>query len=177
MGKFLMEGVVYVIDKSDIATLIHFNFWASDRILATCEHISSDEFTRDLAPDPGWGSLRGLLVHTLDTEYGWRSVLQSQHADEILQATDFPDVTALKARWDSERLAWLDYVDGLNAERLAQGYGPDPRTGPKVWQTIVHVVIHGVQHRSEAAAILTGYGWSPGDLDFDVFLKAKPEYR
>lgn len=41
----------------------------------------------------------------------------------------------------------------------------------------MHVVIHGVQHRSEAAAILTDYGWSPGDLDFDVFLKAKPEYR
>lgn len=164
------------MDKRDIATLIQFNFWANDRILATCDHISSDEFTRALTPDPGWSSVRGLLVHTLDTEYGWRSILQSQNADDILQATGFADVAALKARWDLERLAWREYVVGLSDERLSEGYGPEARTGPKVWQTIMHVVIHGIQHRSEAAAILTGYGWSPGELDFDVFLKANPEH-
>lgn len=165
------------MDKNAIATLIHFNFWANDHILAACEHISVDEFTRDLVPDPGWGSLRGLLVHILDTEYGWRSILQSQNADNILKATDFADVAALKASWDSERFAWLAYVAGLNAESLGKGYGPDPQNRPKVWQTIMHVVTHGIQHRSEAAAILTGYGWSPGELDFDLFLRAKPEHQ
>lgn len=165
------------MDRSDLATLIHFNFWANDRILAACEQISSDVFTHELAPDPGWGSLRGVLVHTLDTEYGWRSILQSQNADDILNATDFADVAALKTRWEIERSAWLEYVDGLSRESLDQGYGPDPRNGPKVWQTILHVVLHSIQHRSEAAAILTGYGRSPGELDFDVFLQEKPEHR
>lgn len=165
------------MDKLAVATLVHFNFWANNRILATCAHISADEFTRALVPDPGWGSLRGLLVHTLDTEYGWRSMLQSHNADDILQATDFADVAALKTRWDSERLAWLAYMGELKPESLSEGYGPDPRNGPKVWQTIMHVVVHSVQHRSEAAAILTGYGWSPGELDLDVFLKANPEHQ
>ena len=39
-----------------------------------------------------------------------------------------------------------------------------------LWHCLFHVVNHGTQHRSEAAAILTGYGYSPGELDFTAFL-------
>ena len=158
------------MNKNDISTLIHFNFWANDRLLATCGHLTLDEFTRAVVPDPGWGSLRGILVHALDTEYGWRSVLQAQAANTILNASDFTDVAALRARWDVEKTAWLNYVASLNDEHLKQGYGDNPQNGPKVWQTIMHVIFHGIQHRSEAAFILTGYGYSPGELDFDRFL-------
>ena len=163
------------VNKSDIATLIHFNFWANDRILAACERISTDEFTRLYAPDPGWGSLRGILVHTLDTECGWRSVLQAVEEDQILEASDFADVAALKTRWNIECAAWLDFVDRLSDESINLRYGDNPHNGPTVWQTILHVVTHGIQHRGEAAVILTGYGQSPGELDFDLFLKEKPE--
>ena len=39
-----------------------------------------------------------------------------------------------------------------------------------LWHCLYHVVNHGTQHRSEAAALLTDYGSSPGDLDFTLFL-------
>lgn len=164
------------MNKSDLATFIHFNFWANERILGACEQISTDEFTRPVTPDPGWGSLRGILVHTLDTEYGWRSVLQALDAGDILEESEFADVAALKPRWGMERAAWFDYAARLNDENINLGYGHDPQPGPKVWQTIYHVVTHGIQHRSEAAAILTGYGASPGELDFDLFLKENPVF-
>jgi uncharacterized damage-inducible protein DinB len=163
------------MNKRDIVTLIQFNFWANDRILAACAQLSVDQFTRQVTPDPGWGSLRGILVHTLDADYGWRSILQGQDEEGVLEAADFADVAVLKTRWKIERAAWLDYATGISEERVNQRYGNNPQQGPKVWQTILHVVTHGIQHRSEAAAILTGYGYSPGELDFDLFLHEQPE--
>jgi len=38
-----------------------------------------------------------------------------------------------------------------------------------VWHILLEVIIHATQHRSEAAALLTSYGQSPGDLDFLPF--------
>lgn len=160
------------MNKQDITTMIEFNLWANGRLLAACEALTPAEFTAEVTPDPGWGSLRGILVHTLDTEYGWRSALQAQD-DIILNASDFPDIATLKARWDLERDAWLSYMNELTDDVLNQGYGQDPTSGPKVWQTIMHVVLHSMQHRSEAAAFLTGLGYSPGELDLAVFMQTQ----
>jgi uncharacterized damage-inducible protein DinB len=39
-----------------------------------------------------------------------------------------------------------------------------------LWRCLYHLANHGTQHRSEAAALLTKFDHSPGDLDFNVFL-------
>jgi uncharacterized damage-inducible protein DinB len=43
-----------------------------------------------------------------------------------------------------------------------------------LWHCLVHVVNHGTQHRNEAAAILTSFDCSPGELDFTRFLNQSP---
>lgn len=163
------------MEKGDIQTLVQFNFWADDRIMATCEQIPFEKLKQPISPDPGWSNLLGILVHILDAEYGWRSVLQSRSADEILQPDDFSDLATLRSRWEAERATWLTYVSSLSDVDLDQTYGADPQNRLKVWQTIIHVITHGIQHRAEAAAILTGLGQSPGEFDFDVFLGENPE--
>lgn len=155
------------MNKDSISALIRFNYWANGRILAACESLTSDQLTRAVIPNPGWGSLRGILVHALDTEYGWRTSLQSLD-DTIIKEDAFPDVASVKERWEIERTAWFDFVDSLNDEDLMQRYGHEQRI---VWQTIMHVVAHSIQHRSEAAFILTGYGHSPGEVDFGIFMQ------
>ncbi len=163
------------MQSAEILTLLQHNFWATARILAQCESLTAEEFTRPVQPDPGWRDLRTILVHALDAEFGWRCILQALPGDELLQPEDFADAAALQARWAQERDAWLAYAAGLDETQLSQGYGTEPHSGLKVWQTILHVLLHSQQHRSEAAAILTGLDRSPGDLDLDVFLKENPE--
>ena len=162
------------MNQKDVSLFLCFNYWANDRILAACEGLTPEEFTAALSPDPGWGSLRGILVHALDTEYGWRTTLEDVE-DILLEETDFPDVAVLRARWEIEKAAWFEYESSLNEESLNRGYGGDPQAGPRVWEIIMHVMMHSVQHRAEAAAILTGYGHSPGELDFYMFLKEHSE--
>lgn len=163
------------MEKRDIETLVQFNFWADAIILETCKQLPFEKLKQPITPDPGWGNLLGILVHILDAEYGWRSVLQSQSSDEILQPDNFANLAALRSRWEAERSAWVTYVSSLSAESLDQNFGADPENQLSFWQTLLHVVTHGVHHRGEVAAILTGFGQSPGELDFDVFLWENPE--
>ena len=160
------------MNKFDISALIAYNFWADERIFEACERITTAEFTQKILPNPGWDSLQGILVHLVDAEFGWRLNLEAQDASEILESDDFTTVSELKNRWDAERAAWLAYMAGLSDDVLHSR----SNNTLKIWQVIVHVVNHGTQHRSEAAAILTGYDQSPGELDFDIFLSEHPEY-
>lgn len=155
---------------SDIVTLVSYTFWADLRVLSACEKVSPEDFVRAASPDPGWHSLRGTLVHALDTAYGWRTALQSIEDTGVIDERQFADAVSLKQRWEEERNAWMAYVteltdDELNAIWWAQGDSKRTR-----WQTILHVVNDLTHHRSEAAAMLTGYGQSPGELDFDQYI-------
>jgi uncharacterized damage-inducible protein DinB len=42
-----------------------------------------------------------------------------------------------------------------------------------LWHAMAHVVNHGTQHRSEAAAMLTEMDSSPGDVDMILFLRER----
>ncbi|MGZ6317473.1 MAG: hypothetical protein ACXWNQ_09455, partial [Anaerolineales bacterium] len=70
--------------------------------------------------------------------------------------------------------ALLSFVSGLTDDRLyrsfhyisTEGY-PHERV---LWEAMAHLVNHGTQHKTEAAAILTSMGHSPGDIDLIVYL-------
>ena len=143
------------VNKNELLTLARYDFWANGRLLATAQSLTMNQLTEPLDPDPGWGTLRGILVHMLDTEFGWRATVQAQDADTILQEEDFPDIASLQAQWIKEEAAWLAFINGLTSEQLSQPYG-DPPSGMVVWQTIMHVLLHSMQHRSEVAFNLTG---------------------
>lgn len=161
----------------DMLTLYDYHCWATHQMLATSLHVSPEQWVG--ATDHGFGSLRGTLVHLVDAECAWRMLLQHQTPAffRVLQEAAFPTVDVLIQRWNLEEQAMRDYLASLSDEDL----GDDVRyTTPEGeqrerlrWHCLLHVVNHGTQHRSEAAVLLTRYGYSPGEIDFTQFLNGQ----
>lgn len=161
------------IARADMALLFRYNDWANGRLLDVAAGLPQEQF---LAPHGlGWGSLRGTLVHLMDAEYAWRELLTRDVFVESLQPEDFADVAAIRERWAEERRRFWLYFGSLDDEDLlgAVSYVSEgERRYRLLWQCLAHVVNHGTQHRSECAALLTGYGHSPGNLDLTMYLDA-----
>jgi uncharacterized damage-inducible protein DinB len=160
------------MNRQDILTLYAYNQWANARILDAAGHVTQEQY---LAPASfPHGGLRGTLVHALFAEWIWRKRWQGTSPTQRLNPEDFPTMQSLRTRWQAEETELMAFVDGLTDEKLNDTFDYTNTSGQPftriLWQAMAHVVNHGTQHRSEAAAILTDLGHSPGDIDLIGFL-------
>lgn len=160
------------MNKQDILVLYKYNQWANARILQAAAPITPEEFLAS-APFPH-GGLRGTLVHTLFAEWIWRKRWEGISPTQRLKPEDFPTIQSLQRRWQEEAAQLMNFVDSVSDEQLNGTFSYTNTAGQPytrvLWQAMAHVVNHGTQHRSEAAATLTDLGHSPGDLDMIYFL-------
>jgi uncharacterized damage-inducible protein DinB len=161
----------------DIKFIYEYNYWASGKILEAASKVTQEQW---LAPaefpfgSSRGGSLRSTLLHIVDAEYGWRGFFEDKKFNEDLNPDDFPEFDSLEKRFKEEEKALRACLDRLTDEELNAHVTYTNDEGVLrdriLWHCLLHVVNHGTQHRSEAAALLTGYNASPGDLDFTLYL-------
>jgi uncharacterized damage-inducible protein DinB len=160
------------MNKQDILLLYKYNQWANARILNVAAAVTQEQFLAS-APFPH-GGLRGTLVHALSAEWIWRKRWEGSSPTQLLKSADFPDFPALQQRWQDEEAQLMRFVGRLTDEQLYAVFHYNNTSGKPfqqvLWQAMAHVVNHGTQHRTEAAAILTAFGHSPGDIDLIYFL-------
>lgn len=161
------------MNKQDILLLYQYNQWANAKILNTAASVTQEQF---LAPASfPHGGLRGTLVHALFAEWIWRTRWERSSPTARFKPEDFPTFESLQTRWADEEKQLMAFVDALTDAKLKDTFHYSNTSGQPftrvLWQAMAHVVNHGTQHRSEAAAILTDFGHSPGDLDLIYFLK------
>jgi uncharacterized damage-inducible protein DinB len=161
-----------MLAKEILLTLIDYDDWATGRVLELAAGISAEQ--AQAPAETNHGCLHSLLFHIIRTTYLWRNLMQSGSPPEPLQLSDFPDIPAIQGFWlgESERLR--ETVARLSPTDLAQEISimdPQGKVHHLVaWHMLVHTLLHAMQHRSEAAVLLTKYGCSPGDLDFIFYV-------
>jgi uncharacterized damage-inducible protein DinB len=154
-----------------LRTYYDYGRWATARVLDAADNLTPEQL---LAPGvAGQRSIRDTLVHMVAGHMRWLAwwdgSLPGEEAYRLqLHADDFPDVAAIRAKWEEVEANTRAFVSGLTEADTARVYGMDMPAGTmsfRLWQMMLHIANHGTQHRSEVAAMLTEHGHSPGELD------------
>ncbi len=172
----------------EIKLLYDYNDWADARLLAACARVSPEQYAAPTSIGTGRGGLRATMVHMLDNIWQWRITFQGYYNEPLVDeaaydATElhedaFPTLAALRERWITEQREMWAYLDTLTEETLngtIRYVIPGLVRERVVWHILLDAILHATQHRSEAAVLLTGYGQSPGDFDFTLFLSERIE--
>jgi uncharacterized damage-inducible protein DinB len=159
------------MNKQDITLLYKYNQWSNKKILDTVSKVTQAQF---LAPASfPHGGLRSTLVHALFAEWIWRQRWEGTSPTVRLKPEDFPTIESLCARWAEEEKLLMTFVENVTDERLNAKFRYKATDGTPhervLWQAMAHLINHGTQHKTEAAAMLTAFGQSPGDIDMIVY--------
>ena len=166
--------------KVYLEQLYDYNVWANGLILKFSEQLPEEQFTQESSHSHG--SIRDTLVHVMSAEWVWRERMQGRPIDlaaarDDLDPGKFPTVEKLYHRWFDEELAMRNFMGDLSEDGFQGSFKYIRSSGQEVEDTIAdilaHVVLHGMQHRSEVAAVLTEFGFSPGNLDYYTYLHAE----
>jgi uncharacterized damage-inducible protein DinB len=155
--------------KELLITLYAYGRWANQRLLDQAVHVTDAQWRQTFSQ--GYRSLVDNFAHFVSSDWRWYAM--GWRGEQARQVTAPADLTTLDAvRSTGERLydERHNYLASLTEAQLLEPLR-NPRGGPAPlrWQGILTCALHGTQHRSEIAAMLTDCGHSPGDLDLLLF--------
>lgn len=155
-----------------ITGLYAYNRWANQRILDTAEMLTHEQL---LAPvGASFPSARDTLVHTMQVQHNWLHRFQEKPVPAPMPLDGFPDLAVIRAAWHRIERETEAYIANLTETDLflvieyVNSHGVLCRYTR--WQMLIHQVNHATQHRSEVAVMLTQFGYSPGWLDYLVYV-------
>jgi uncharacterized damage-inducible protein DinB len=161
-----------------------YNRWANRVILAKASEVPETDYYAT-APGLSFGSLHATLVHTLVAEVVWlarfegglppEELKDARKADE-LATSQLPTLAALQAMWREVDMQQVRLFQPMRDEQVDAPLAYRSQYGESYEQPMrelmLHLLNHGTQFRAEAAVRLSALGYSPGDLDLIVWLRA-----
>jgi uncharacterized damage-inducible protein DinB len=169
-----------------VRELYDHNRWANERVFEAAAHLSTEQFLA--GDDTPHGSLRDTMLHMIGAQWFWLNrwdgTAQTRPealrlAREALDPDRHPDVESVRESWrvlQARTEAFLSDLTDDGATEIMSSTRPGGKEwSVPLWKLLVQIAIHSAQHRSEIALKLTGFGHSPGDLDYLIYLWEKDE--
>ena len=154
--------------KSQIKSLYDYHWHTNQIMIDSATGLDESQLTEH--PGYGHGSILDLLVHILRAENSWRLALETGQQTTSINKDDLPDLESIREGFSGEQQAWKILLAELEDTQIAGDIELTSWHGDvynfSYWQILQHVVMHGMQHHSELAQLLTQKGRSPGDIDF-----------
>jgi len=159
----------------DVHNLYAYNSWANYRVLDACAALSDEQFTRDMKSS--FSSIRDTLVHLFQVEWIWLERWHGRSPSAWQSVTDFPNLAAVRTRWQKIERDLTDYIASLTAEDLNRVIHHkttkgEPQAAPH-WQMLQHVVNHQTYHRGQIITMLRQLGAKATSTDLIFFYRER----
>ncbi len=142
----------------------HLNHKIWDEIIQT---LPAEQFTQDLPYSVG--SVRNQLVHLLSIEERWFSGLRGEEVPGFANPEYYPNRELIRQKWDTVEAQMKSFLAGLDDEKLKAPFGEDIL----VWQVLIQVLGHGIDHRAQLLAMLNQLGAQTFSQDYALYLFGK----
>lgn len=127
----------------------------------------------------GIGSLRNHVIHLASVDQRWLARVAGTPLPDRLHYDDYPTRDAARTAWDSAQQRVHVALDALTADDLPRTVTytvrrvDPPRmldASSRVWQILLHVVTHSIDHRAQMLRILHELGAPTFEQDYMIHL-------
>lgn len=156
-----------------IKELYDYNHWASERLWQAVTGLSVDQLNIDI--HNGIGSIFTTLIHLVSAAWIWRMRWEGGMPTRFLPAEEFSTLESIRTRWHEEDEHMQRFLTTLHDEDLTREVRYIRPAAPgqvftlPLWKSMLHLINHQTQHRSEIAMQLTALNHSPGELGMSNF--------
>jgi uncharacterized damage-inducible protein DinB len=151
------------IEEPGLVELFRFNTWANLKLLDVCAAL--DDAQLDWTAPGTYGSIRDTLTHLSGSEGGYVYQLTGVRPPIPLREDEFLGFPALRerARWFGEQLARKAAT--VRQDDTFQSEWQGETETVNCLTVLTQALVHGVDHRSQIATILSQHGIALPDLD------------
>jgi len=151
----------------ELADLYAYNAWANDRMLASVEDLSGEEYARVLGG--GWPSVADTLAHLASATRAWDERFGGRSPERLLTAADLPKLEDAAAMLRAADAALADRVRASSAAERESilSYMNLQGVTKRVpaWAVFRHAVNHASYHRGQIASMVRRLGKEPKATD------------
>jgi uncharacterized damage-inducible protein DinB len=156
-----------------IRELYDYDRWANRRLFDAVATLPAGEAEREIGRQFSFPTLKGMLAHILGALTIWLARWEGTSPTAMLSPGEFPDLSALRRRWDEQDEKIRAFIAGLRDQDLTRVIHYKNTQGQAfqlpLWPLMQHVANHSTHHRSEVATMLTTLGSAPPPTDLVVY--------